>query len=61
MEHSDGDILVGNMELGGTPEKVPMSQSICLSAKGLQRGGWVGPMRGLPGRSELEMPWAHRR
>lgn len=59
---SDGDFQVGNMELGGAQEKVPMSQSACLSAKGSK--DWVGHMKGLPARGELErelfkkeMPW----
>lgn len=41
---SDGDFQVGNMELGGAQEKVPMSQSACLSAKGSK--DWVGHMKG---------------
>lgn len=53
-EHLDGDIQVVNMQLGGAQEKVPLSQSICLRVKGLQRGDWVGCMKGLPRRGELE-------
>lgn len=42
VEHSDGDFQVGDIELAGAQEKVPMSQSICLSAEGSkERTGWA--------------------
>lgn len=42
VEHSDGDFQVGDMELAGAQEKVPMSQSICLSAEGSkEKTGWA--------------------
>lgn len=52
MPVSDGDFQVGNMELRGAQEKVPVSQSTCLSAKGST--DWAGRMKGLPERGELE-------
>lgn len=53
-EHLDGDIQVVNMQLGGAQENVLLSQSICLRAKGLQGGDWVGCIKELPRRGELE-------
>lgn len=42
MEHSDGNFQVGNMELGGTQEKVPMLQSIGFMLKGSkEKTGWA--------------------
>lgn len=58
---SNGDFRIGKMELGEAQEKFPMSQSTCFSAKVSK--DWVGHMKGLPARGELErafkkeMPW----
>lgn len=67
MELSDGNFQVGNMELGGTQEKVPILQSSSFSAKGIQREDWMGHMKSFlqeVSRKETfkkEMPWRETR